>query len=88
MAAIVKTNIDKATVRQLFKAVVRAADEIHETLFLHGQTKRRLQIWPIVHGSEFYVPNQFNNLVQVTKNGHPDVRGWADQELVNGKETP
>ena len=60
MAAIVKLNIDKATVKLLFKAVVSAADEINETLFQHGQTKRRLQIWPIAHGYEFYVLNQFN----------------------------
>ena len=41
MANITRLNIDKATVRQLFKAVVKATDEINKTSFIHGQTKRR-----------------------------------------------
>ena len=32
MATITKLNIDKATVRQLFKAVIKASDEINENL--------------------------------------------------------
>jgi hypothetical protein len=34
MATTVKLNMDKATVRQLFKAVVNAKDEIKETSFV------------------------------------------------------
>ncbi len=37
MAPIVKLDSDKATVRQLFKAVVKSADEINEPTFVHVQ---------------------------------------------------
>ena len=45
MANTMKLNIDKATMRQLFKAVVKAKDEIKETSsrFVHGQTKRGVE---------------------------------------------
>ena len=75
--------MDRARVRQLFKAVVRATDEINETLFLHRQMKRRLQIFPMAQASEFHVPNQFTDKILMTKNGFPDVRSWADQEITN-----
>ena len=39
MATTTRLNIDKATVRQLFKAVVKASDEIQEKYFVYGQTK-------------------------------------------------
>ena len=29
--------------------------------------------------------NIFKDLILLTKNGHPDISGWADQELVNNK---
>ncbi len=86
MANIAKLN--KSSLLQLFKAVVTETDEIHEinrTLEVHGLTKRLLQIQPMAHGSEFYVPNAFKDGVLLTKNGHPDIRGWADQELVKNK---
>ena len=35
--------------------------------------------------SDFYVQNGINDLIVLTANGHPDIRGWADQELVNTK---
>ena len=57
MATTMKINIDKATVRQLFKAVVKASDEILEASFVYGQHKRRLQVQPLAQASEFYVPN-------------------------------
>ena len=85
MANITRLNIDKETVRQLFKAVFKATDEINETLFVHGQTKRRLQVQPMAQASEFYVPNMFNDRILLTSNGPPDIRGWSDQELVNTK---
>ena len=47
MANTMKLNIDKATGRLLFKAVVKATDEINETSWVHGQTKRRLQVQPM-----------------------------------------
>ena len=65
MANITKLSIDKATERQLFKAVVKALDVINELSFLHGQNKRRLQVQPMAQASEFqvYVPNMFNDLI-------------------------
>ena len=85
MANITKLDFEKATVRQLFKAVAYATDEINETLFIHGQTKCRLQVQPMAQASEFYVPNMFNDRILLTSKGHPDIRGWSDQELVKTK---
>jgi hypothetical protein len=39
----------------------------------------------MAQASEFYVPNMFNGRILLTSKGHPDIRGWADQELVNTK---
>jgi hypothetical protein len=41
----------------------------------------------MAQASEFFVPNMFNDRILLTRNGHPDIRGWADrdQELVNNK---
>ena len=77
MANITRLNIDKATVRQLFKAVVKATDEINKTLLIHGQTKRRPQVQPMAQASEFYVQNMINDLILLTSKGpnHPDIRG-------------
>ena len=72
-----KLNIDKATVQQLFKAVFKAADEINETSFVHGQTKRQLQVQPMAKASEFYVQNRFNARILPASKGHPDIRGWS-----------
>ena len=73
MATATNLNIDKATVRQLFKAVLKASDEINEKPFVHGQAKRLLQIQPLAQASEFYVPNGFNDRVALTTKGHPDI---------------
>ena len=70
MANTTKLSIDKARVRQLFKTVVKASDELNEVSFLHGQSKRRLQVQPMAHASEFYVANMSNDL-----NGYPNIRG-------------
>ena len=77
MATTTKLNIDKATVRQLFKAVVKASDEINEKSFVYGQAKpeRVLQIQPLAQASGFYVPNGNYDRVVLTTNGHPDIRG-------------
>ena len=56
MATTTKLNIDKATVRQLFKAVIKASDEINEKSIVYGQAKRVLPIQPLAQASEFYVP--------------------------------
>jgi hypothetical protein len=39
MATTTKLNIDRATVRQLFKAVTNATDEINEKTIYYGQAK-------------------------------------------------
>ena len=83
MATTTKLNIDKATVRQLFKAVVKASDEINEKSFVYGQVKRVLQIQPLALASEFYVTNCNHDRIALTTNGHPDIRAWSDRELVN-----
>ena len=88
MSNIMKLNIDKATVQQLFKAVFKAADEINETSFVHGQYKRRLQVQPMAQASEFYVQNMFHDRILLTSKGHPDIRGWSYQELANTKAGP
>ena len=73
MANTIKLNIDKTVVLQLFKAVVKVSDELNELSFIHGQNKRRLQVQPMEHASEFYVPNMFNDLIVLTTNGYPDI---------------
>ena len=85
MANTTKLNIDKATVRQLFKAVAKVSNELNELSFIHGQNKRRLQVQPMVHASVFYVPNMSNDRIVLTTNGYPDIRGWSDIELANAK---
>ena len=39
-----KLNIDKATVRQLFKAVIKASDEFNKKSIVYGQAKRVLPL--------------------------------------------
>ena len=85
MATTTKLNIDKATVRQLFKAVIKATDEINEKSILYGQAKRVLPIKPLAQAAEFYVPNGNQDRIALTTNGHPDIRAWSDRELVNTK---
>ena len=63
MATTTKLNIDKATVRQVFKAVVKASNEILEASFVYGQNKRRLPVQPMAQASEFYVPNMFDERI-------------------------
>ena len=85
MATTTKLNIDKATVRQLFKAVIKATDEINEKSILYGQAKRVLPIKPLAQVAEFYVPNGNQDRIALTTNGHPDIRAFSDRELVNTK---
>ena len=44
-----------------------------------------MQVQPMEHASEFYVPNMFNDRIVLTTNGYPDIRGWSDIELANTK---
>ncbi len=57
METIAKLKIGEAAVRQLFRAVIKATDEINEASFLHGQSKPRYKSDTLAQGSEFYVPN-------------------------------
>ncbi len=61
MASTAKLNIEKATVRQLFRVVssVKATDEINEASFNHGQNKLSYNVDIMAQGSEFYMPNIF-----------------------------
>ena len=73
--------------RQLFKTVIKATDQINEKSILYGQAKRVLPIKPLAQAAEFYVPNGISNhdRIALTTNGHPDIRAWSDRELVNTK---
>jgi hypothetical protein len=56
MATTAKLNIDKATVQQLFGAVVKATDEINEASFVHGRNKLRglrFKVDTMEQGSKF-----------------------------------
>ena len=68
-----KLNIDRATVRQLFKTVVKASDEINEKSIVYGQAKRVLPLQPLVQASKCYVPNGNHDRIALTTKGHPDV---------------
>ena len=85
MATTTKLNIDRATVRQLFRAVTKAADAIKEKSIIYGATKRVLPLQHMAQASEFYVPNGNQDHIAFTTNGHPDIRAWSDRELVNTK---
>ena len=80
-----KLNIDRATVRQLFKAVIKASDEFNKKSIVYGQAKRVLPLQPLAQASEFYVPNGNHDRIALTTNGNPDIRAWSDRELVNTK---
>ena len=83
IATTAKLNIEKATVtvRQLFRAVVKATDEINEASFLHGQNKHWFKVDTMAQGSEFYVPNIFrdlNHLIALNAKGYPDISSGSD----------
>ena len=80
-----KLNIDKATVQQMFKAVIMASNEINEKSIVYGQAKRLLPLQPLVQASEVYVLNGNHDRIALTSNGNPDIRAWSDRELVNTK---
>jgi hypothetical protein len=85
MASTAKLNIEKSTVRQLFRVVVKATDEIYEASFTHGQKKRCYKVDIMAQGSEFYVPNIFIDRLAVTAKGYRDPDTVSDLELVNTK---
>ncbi len=85
MATIAKLIIEKVTVRQLFRVVVKATHEINEAYFIHGKNKRHYKVDIMEQGSEFYVPNIFRDRIMVNTKGHQDNSTWSGPELVNNK---
>ena len=84
MTTTVKINVDKAPLKTLFKTIAKINDELNEISFVHGTTRRRLQIKAQAQAADFYTPNQFTDTI-VLRNGSPWMRGWPDHELVNTK---
>jgi hypothetical protein len=84
MASTAKLNIEKATVLQLFRVVVKATDEINKASFNRGQNKRPYKVDIMAQGSEFYVPNIFRDRTTVTAKGYPDIStsNWAGNPSV------
>ncbi len=66
-----KLNMGKATVQQLFRAVVNAADEIKEASFVHGQNKSIFKVDTMAQGSEFYLQNIFRDQITLTAREYP-----------------
>ena len=75
MTTIAKLNIEKATVRQLFRAVIKATDEINETSFLHGRNELRFKVNIMAQWSDFYVQNIFRDRIALNAKGYPSVPG-------------
>jgi len=81
----VKINVDKVSLKVLFKTMAKMNDDMNETSFVHSITKRRLQIKAQAQAADFYTPNQFSDTI-VLKKGCPWMRDWPDHDLVNTKK--
>jgi hypothetical protein len=80
----VKINVDKASLKTLFKTIAKINEDLNEISFVHGTTRRRLQIKAQAQAADFYTPNQFTDTI-VLRNGSPWMRNWPAHELVNTK---
>ena len=80
-----KINVDKASLKTLFKTIAKINDDLNEISFVHGTTRRRQQIKAQAQAADFYTPNQFTDTI-VLKNGSPWMRDWPDHELANTKQ--
>ena len=80
----VKINVDKASLKTLFKTIVKINDDLNEISFVHGTTRRQLQIKAQAQAADFYTPIQFTDTT-VLRNGSLWMRNWPDHELVNTK---
>ena len=80
----VKINVDKASLKTLFKTIAKINDDLNEITFVHGTTRRRLQIKRQAQAADLYTPNQFTDTI-VLRDGRPWMRNWPDHELVNYK---
>jgi hypothetical protein len=56
---IVKIKIDKVYLRAFFERMVKINEEMNEASFVHGPTRRQLQIKSITQAADFYPPTQF-----------------------------
>ena len=83
-ATTVKINVDKASLKTLFKIIAKINEDLNEISLVHGMTRRRLQIKAQAHATDFYTPYQFTDTI-VLGNGSPWMRNWPDHELVNTK---
>jgi hypothetical protein len=69
IATITKLNIEKLTVRQLFRVIVKATNEINEASFIYGQNMCRYKVDIMAQGSELYVLNIFRDRIMVERQG-------------------
>ena len=81
----VKINVDKVSLKVLFKTMAKMKDNMNETSFVHSITKRRLQIKAQAQAADFYTPYQFSDTI-VLKKGCPWMRDWPDHDLVDTKK--
>ena len=81
----VKINVDKVSLKVLFKTIAKMKDDMNETSFEHSITKRRLQIKAQAQAADFVTPNQFSDTI-VLNNGCPWMRDWPDHDLVDTKK--
>ena len=58
----IKINVDKASLKTFFKTVAKI-DDLNEISFVHGTTRRRLQIKAQAQAADFYTPNQFTDRI-------------------------
>ena len=77
-----KINVDKASLKTLFKTIAMINDDLNEISFVHGTPRRRLQIKAQAQAADFYTPNQFTDTI-VLRDGNPWMRDWPDHELAN-----
>ncbi len=59
----VKINVDKVSLKVLFKTTAKMNDAMNETSFVHSITKSQLQIKAQGQATDFYMPNQFSDTI-------------------------
>ena len=53
MTTTVKINVDKASLKTLFKTIAKINEDPNEISFIHGTTSRRLQIEAQAQAADF-----------------------------------
>ena len=72
-----KINVDKTSLKTRFKTIAKINEELNEISFMHGTTRRRLQIKAQAQAANFYTPNQLTDTV-VLRNGSPWMKNRPD----------